>query len=493
MERTRFVVIGAGNIGLQMLKMLSRDFQLFVVDNNDKALELARQVRGETLQTLKGDATSRLVLEEAQVDKADAVVITTSTEKINIEVARVLKAHFQVPRVLAIGITAAGIEQLESNGVETESIFKVSATGLRNRLTQTTKAVHGVGVEKNEILEVEIHPYSRLAGKPLSRINPRNWRIGIIYRNGNIIVPRGETMLRAKDRVIILGDPKVVQIVAERLSFRFMEFPHEYGDTGFIHLSGGEKSSFIDEVCYLFSILPLKKAVALATSAASEMVEELEQRLKKQQVEEVRTLEINKPLPETVQSAIETTGQDPAILICARETFFPAESFLPGLGRNRQQMEETFRAVACPLLLASGSHPYETVAVPCLSHDLSERSLEAGLEIASAISCSLEALAVKPSSYIASQDEIAYFENIPQTISDLSMVYRGRIEQKELKGNPVKAVLGALPRYQLLITESELEPRGGFLRKIFQPDTSWHIMTRAPISTLVIPPSSIIS
>lgn len=491
MERTRFVIIGLGNIGLPMLKMLSRDFHLTCIDDNDEALALARQLRGETLDTRKGDATSRLVLEEAQLDQADAVVITTSTERVNIEVARVIKSHFQVPRVIAIGITARGIEELEALGVEVESIFNVSATGLRNRLEHTTKAVHGVGLGKNEILEVEIHPSSRLANKPLARLTPRNWRIGIIYRNGNIIVPTGETTLKPKDRVIILGKPKVVKTVAERLSFRFMDFPLEYGDTGFVFLRGNESLSVLDEVDYLFSILPLQKGVIVTGDRGEDLAAALRERLG-QQVSEVSLHLSNETMTEAIPRAIEATGHDPAILICGKDAFYAGDSLLPGLSRLRQRFEDTFRTAACPLFLVAGSAPYETVAIPCLSHERSERSLEAGFEISSTIDCQLEALVVKPSSYIASEEELAAFDRVQQTISDLALVYRSSARRRELKGNPVRAVTEALPAYQLLIAQSESEPIGGALRRLLRPNAGWHILTRTPISTLVIPPASII-
>jgi Trk K+ transport system NAD-binding subunit len=39
-------------------------------------------------------ATSRLVLEQAGVGEADTVAITTTTETVNLEVARVLRDHF---------------------------------------------------------------------------------------------------------------------------------------------------------------------------------------------------------------------------------------------------------------------------------------------------------------------------------------------------------------------------------------------------------------
>jgi Trk K+ transport system NAD-binding subunit len=144
MGETRCMIIGAGNIVLQLLRMLSRDLMITLIDTDDTSLQRGQEVLPDNLEIHCGDAASRLLLERVGVANVDSVVITTTTEIVNIEIARVLHDHFKVPRVLVIGITQDGIRQLAGFDCEVEGIFKVSATGLRNCLEQRTKTVHGI-------------------------------------------------------------------------------------------------------------------------------------------------------------------------------------------------------------------------------------------------------------------------------------------------------------------------------------------------------------
>jgi len=203
MKKNRFIIIGLGGIGQELLKRLSKDFEITSIDLKKESEEIAKKIR-PSCRVITGDATSRLILDDAGVNDADGIIITTTDERVNIEVARILKKHFNPRRVIAVASTQKGIETLESTGVEVENIFTASATVIRNRLEQTTRTAHAIGLGKDEIMEVEIHPYSRLANRPLRTLTPIRWRIGIIYRDENIIIPSRETILKPKDRLSYL-------------------------------------------------------------------------------------------------------------------------------------------------------------------------------------------------------------------------------------------------------------------------------------------------
>ncbi len=122
MKKNKITIVGLGNIGIEIIKRLSREFEIFCIDLTPEPAGILSTIRKDA-RFIQGDATSRLVLEEAGVGDSDVVIITTNNEKVNIEVATLLKEHFQVDRIISVGITRQGIEKLEELGIEVESLF----------------------------------------------------------------------------------------------------------------------------------------------------------------------------------------------------------------------------------------------------------------------------------------------------------------------------------------------------------------------------------
>ncbi|MFA5516776.1 MAG: TrkA family potassium uptake protein [Desulfuromonadales bacterium] len=489
----QFFIVGLGRIGLSLIRNLSRDIGLVCIDANAEALTLAKQARGEDLQTILGDATSRLVLEEAGIGRDDTVIVATASEKVNIEVARILKEHFEIRRTIAVGITQKGMETLEDLGVEVESIFAGVATGLRNRLEQKIKAVQGIGLGKNEILEVEVHHNSRFANKPLSSLNPKSWRIGIVYRDGNILVPRGDTVLRAKDRVIIMGDPKVLKTVTDLLTFRFTHFPLEYGDTLTAFFTGAEDESYLREIAYLLEVFPLEKAVFLLPHKDTALEEQLRDFGARTSLREcsIVTEVAGRPL-EAFQSLVRQMGRRTSLAILpgslAEQNFF---SFL-GRHYRKEMLLDLSELLGCPIVLARGTFPYRKVAVPCLSEDGLQHAMETTLEMSASTRYQIEAFFVTLSRYISSEEEMRAYTDMKRIIADMGLIYKTYIPTRELKGNPVHAVTRELRECNLLVTELGGWRRGSPLAAWLRPDVGWETTWRAPTSCLLIPAMELI-
>lgn len=485
----KFVIVGLGRVGFRLLQLLSKDLHLTCIDPSEEALQAARQLRGEGFTTIQGDATSRLVLETAGAGQADTVVITTTTEKINLEVARVLRAHFDIPRIIAVGITPKGIEELEQLDIEVENIFNISATGLRNRLEQKAKTVQGIGLGKNEILEVEVHPNSRLANKPLAALNPRSWRIGIVYRDGNIIIPTGDTILRPKDKTVLLGEPNVIKTVADLLTFRFRHFPLEYGDTLVALIPAQPKQSFLDELAYLLSVFPLEKGLLLLQRRTAELEQTLQTLAEQHRISHFELLDLpgRDPL-EGCQQILSQRGRTTALMVLPRETLFPALFSAATSRRSKGFLRRLAGEIGCPILLAQGSHPYEKVAVPGFNRNGLQQSLETTLEMSLTINYSVSALLVRLSKYIASDEEGRLFDTMKKTAADLGLMYKTSVRTSELEDNPITAIVAAAREQNLLVTEIDSWSHRGWLSTLFRPDVAWSVVRRNPVSTLLIPP-----
>ncbi|KPJ97453.1 MAG: hypothetical protein AMK71_13305 [Nitrospira bacterium SG8_35_4] len=107
MKRNKYIIVGLGSIGLELLKKISKDIDLVCIDLNSELEDTVKKIRDDCT-FFSGDATSRLVLEEAGVAESDGVIITTTSEKVNSETAQILKEHFDAKRVIAVGTTSAG-------------------------------------------------------------------------------------------------------------------------------------------------------------------------------------------------------------------------------------------------------------------------------------------------------------------------------------------------------------------------------------------------
>lgn len=442
-KTTRFILIGLGRLGQELLSRLSRDFSITCVTVDEQAPETLRRLKREDVELIRGDATSRLVLEKARINDADAVIISTTVEKVNLEVARILKDHFTAKRVISVGITASGVEQLTELGVEVENIFISTALDIRNAIESKTKTPHAIGIGKEEILEVEVHPNSRLANKPLGFLKPLNWRFGIVYRDGNIIVPKGDTVLKPKDKVVVLGEPQVLKSVAEMMMFNYQKFPLEYGETMVVYCSGYETAANIDEINYLFSTFPVSRAYLVFSERASrEQFSDLYAGIAiKDAVVRHSALPPQSALQETFALAAENQG-----LVVLSGAFLRSAMVSWTASGTQSFFRRLLRRARCPVLISRGTHPYGHVAVPAHVGTDAVKPMETALEISEDLSSDITTLFVKPHIYIASEEESARYELLKKSMSQMALVYKTRVLTHELTGNPIKEVLAELKK-----------------------------------------------
>jgi trk/ktr system potassium uptake protein len=476
-------MVGIGRIGGEVLRRLPKDYDLLCIDNAPDAEDRVKKLRGDGTAVMRADATSRLILQEAGVDDAEAVLITTTSETVNIEVARLLKEHFHPKRVIAVGSSSDGIKRLLELGAEVQELFASGAAGIRNMLEHRARAATTIGLGKNEILEVEVHPHSRLANKPLQNLAPIRWTIGLIYREGNILLPRGDTILRPRDRVVILGDPSVLKTVAEIMTFNFQKFPLEYGTTAIICIADREDASFFTELEYFFGIFPLQRAVFVRSNRAGDLTAEYGKLLERGRFRKVEERTIDVPLHRAVKQVLDEDLMECGVIVFSGKAL--AGRFVPVI-RKRQLNEIVFRA-ACPVLLVRGTHPYVRTAVPGADGMSPHHALETALELASSLNNEVSALLVKPVRYLASAEDFGGYDAMRKAVSELGLMYRTSVVSREFEGNPVRAVLDALPDYNLLCLDQANFSVQQWPLSLLNPDVVWHIFQRSSVSTLLVP------
>src|SRR5574341_1877949 len=96
----QIIIVGCGRVGGELaLSVFRKGHSVAVVDSNPRAFDrLGSEFRGRTVQ---GDGFAEDVLKRAGIETADAVAAVTTSDSVNIVVARVARDLYHIPHVVA--------------------------------------------------------------------------------------------------------------------------------------------------------------------------------------------------------------------------------------------------------------------------------------------------------------------------------------------------------------------------------------------------------
>lgn len=206
---SRVVIAGAGNIGRYVARRIEeRDPGVTV-----RLIESSRQNAQRAAETMKrsivvlGDALQEEILREVDIRDAQMFLGLTNDDKTNI-LSSVIASEMGCRANIALvnqsqypGVAARlGVDAFISPRAITVS--KVLRHVRRGRI----RGVYSLGNGAAELLEAEALETSTLVGKPLREFEiPEGIRIGAIVRGNAVLMPSGDTVVRAGDLVIVLA------------------------------------------------------------------------------------------------------------------------------------------------------------------------------------------------------------------------------------------------------------------------------------------------
>lgn len=224
----RLVIGGGGNVGLFLAREIERlhpELGVKVIEGNPARAEFVADQLNRAM-VLKGDVRDREVLEEANVPAASAMVTVTNSDEVNI-VAGLLAKALGCRRSLAL--VNNGTYNLISRSIGLDvainprdiTVSRILQHVRRGRI----KAVHAIGDGAAEVYEAEALETSQLVGRPLREARlPGGIIVGAVVRKGEVIVPRGDTLIRGGDRVVLAARKDMVKRVEQLFAVRLDYF-----------------------------------------------------------------------------------------------------------------------------------------------------------------------------------------------------------------------------------------------------------------------------
>lgn len=209
----KILIAGAGKVGKAIIQELSKDDNdITIIDRNAEVLE-AVGTKYDVI-TYEGNAAAANVLEELGVDEMDVFIAATNADEVNVLACMTAKALNPDIHVIARVRTpeyVSGILKLRNKFhlslmVNPEKEAAIEISGLL-KLPEFNKVEH-FSKSRSAIAELKIKSDSRLKDLKLSDFHKTvraNVLVSAILRNGEVILPYGDTVIRENDRLYIAG------------------------------------------------------------------------------------------------------------------------------------------------------------------------------------------------------------------------------------------------------------------------------------------------
>jgi trk system potassium uptake protein len=207
------IIAGGGVIGKGLAKrLIESKHDVVIIDIDQKACEEIYSKYGAV--TVIGNATDMDTLESAKIDKCDTAVAVMRKDTDNLAFS-ILAKHFNVKQILA-----------RMNDPKYENVYKIA--GVTNIARTTDILIDSIisDIESPEVRKVislgdieidiiNVQDNSNCINKNITSIVkqkdfPDNLIITAIYqdRNEMFIVPHGNTIINANDRIFLCGHKK---------------------------------------------------------------------------------------------------------------------------------------------------------------------------------------------------------------------------------------------------------------------------------------------
>lgn len=218
----KVTVVGGGKVGYYLVKTLIEHGHDPSIVESDKATchFLANNL---DIPIVHGDGTTVKALEQADVAHAEAIACVTGMDESNLISCQIARRLFYVPKTIAKVNNPKNSSALKALGVDivinsTDSIARMLEHEMDSAAIKQLIALnHG----QSSISELSLPQNSPLHGTKIIDLTlPLDCNIVSITRRDTLIIPRGNTLLQAGDKLLVVAQNSVWHDICRALHLR---------------------------------------------------------------------------------------------------------------------------------------------------------------------------------------------------------------------------------------------------------------------------------
>ncbi|MFA6624155.1 MAG: NAD-binding protein [Bacilli bacterium] len=211
------VIANGGHEADYIIKMFNNKKNKIIVINSDEGM-CSYLATSDKISVIHGNPTKKYDLSVANIDNADVFVALSSNDIDNYVACKMAKKIFKVKKTIAIVRNPKNVSVFKSLGIDAAiSGTYLLAESIKSETT-IESLIKTLSLEENKIIltEIVVKEKYAVANKTLAEIHfPSTANISCIYRNPNVIIPSGKTVIRPDDRLLIVTTPNRQEEIQE--------------------------------------------------------------------------------------------------------------------------------------------------------------------------------------------------------------------------------------------------------------------------------------
>lgn len=216
------IVAGGGKVGYYLVKTLKKNKHKPVVIEIDP--DISRMIANEMdIPVISGDATRYEILCSANASEADVFVSVTGNDESNLIACQLAKNEFKIPKTVAKSNDPKNVAVMTALGIDNVINSTDSIASLIEREVDSSSIKQLLQLNNGDAVLFEVNCPEKYVydGKILSDLKlPANINIVSVTRNGRLIIPRGHTMLKSNDKLLIISDEDTVKQIKSCLKIK---------------------------------------------------------------------------------------------------------------------------------------------------------------------------------------------------------------------------------------------------------------------------------
>lgn len=217
----KVLIVGGGNLGSNIAdRLLKRDgirvvfrtaqYQITFIEQDEERCKKLEQ--RYNVPIFQGDGTRQEILEQVEPHKMDVAIAATNSDERNAILALQAK-RLGIKRVIAIARDPDYVALMEDSGIVCISAPYATAAMVENHLDRPGVAeLFEIETGIASLIDMQISEGARVVGEQIKDIDiPDQCVVAAVIREGDFVVPRGGTEIRAGDHVVFVGPSAAVQ------------------------------------------------------------------------------------------------------------------------------------------------------------------------------------------------------------------------------------------------------------------------------------------